>query len=168
MGIDPGSRVTGYGVISAQGHRIECVAYGAIAGRAHGSFPDRLKTIHGELQLLLERYSPAALVVESVFHAINARSALILGHARGVILLAAAQSGTELYEYSPLEVKKAVVGYGRADKNQIQLMVRRLLSLKQDPRPHDAADALAIALCHVFRNHTRRLLLPRPLNHNRP
>lgn len=167
MGIDPGSRVTGYGVISAQGNRMECVAYGAITARANGSFPDRLKKIHSELQLLLERYSPAALAVESVFYATNARSALILGHTRGVILLAAAQAGTELYEYSPLEVKKAVVGYGRADKNQIQLMVRRLLSLGQPPHPYDAADALAIALCHAFRSSTGRLLLPRPIHHNR-
>ncbi len=153
VGIDPGSLVTGYGVISVEGSRCRCVHYGVVRARSSrfdDTFPHRLKKIYSRLEQLLREYSPEVIAVEDVFYARNAQSALRLGHTRGVVLLAAAQSGVPLVEYSPLEVKKAVVGYGRADKQQVQLMVRRLLSLKQQPEPHDAADALAIALCHVF------------------
>lgn len=153
MGVDPGSRVTGYGVVSSQGSRLQCVKYGAIKGSnlSRGAlFPERLRKIHEELVELLEQYSPSVVAVEQVFHAVNSRSALQLGHARGVILLAAAQLGIPLVEYSPLEIKKSVSGYGRADKEQIQTMVRILLNLKENPQPHDASDALAVALCHVF------------------
>ena len=153
MGVDPGSRVTGYGVVSSQGSRLQCVKYGAIKGSnlSRGApFPERLRKIHEELATLLEQYSPSVVAVEQVFHAVNARSALQLGHARGVILLAAAQLGIPLVEYSPLEIKKSVSGYGRADKEQTQTMVRILLNLKEKPKPYDASDALAVALCHVF------------------
>ena len=153
VGIDPGSLVTGYGVISVEGSRCRCLHYGVIRAKSPGSndpFSYRLKNIHSRLEQLLREYSPEVIAVEDVFYALNAQSALRLGHARGVVLLAAAQSGVPLVEYSPLEVKKAVVGYGKADKQQVQMMVRRLLSLKQQPEPHDAADALAIALCHAF------------------
>lgn len=151
IGVDPGSRVTGFGVVSVRGSRFQCREYGTIAVEKEGGFPDRLKKIHEDLQDLLHRHPPAVIVVEGLFYAANAQSALKLGHTRGVILLAAAQAGVPLVEYSPLEVKKAVVGYGRADKNQIQVMVRTLLNLREKPQPHDAADALAIALCHAFR-----------------
>lgn len=151
IGVDPGSRTTGFGVISARGNRFECLEYGVIRAETEGAFPNRLRKIHTELGSLLKRYSEAVLVVEGLFHAANSKTALQLGHTRGVILLAAAQSSIPLFEYSPLEVKKAVVGYGRADKGQIQLMVRTLLKLRKTPQPHDAADALAIALCHAFR-----------------
>lgn len=152
VGIDPGSRVTGYGVIDFEGSRLSCLEYGAVSTLLAGPalLPDRLKLIHHKLQELLERYSPCVVAVEEVFHALNVKSALKLGHARGVILLAAAQSGAPLVEYSPLEIKKAVAGYGRADKQQIQTMVCRLLKLREVPDPHDAADALAVALCHAF------------------
>ncbi|HLU99862.1 MAG TPA: crossover junction endodeoxyribonuclease RuvC [Acidobacteriota bacterium] len=153
MGVDPGTRATGFGVISVQGNRCACLDFGAIKprrGEAPLQIGERLRYIHQELVTLIQNYQPEILAVEGVFHAVNVRSALTLGHARGVILLAAAQHGVELVEYSPLEVKKAVVGYGRADKAQVQMMVQRLLNMKVKPQPHDAADALAIALCQAF------------------
>ena len=152
LGVDPGSRVTGFGVISSQRNGCRCLEYGAISSKKEQSFPERLRKIHGELQDLIKRHLPSVVVVEDLFHALNVQSALKLGHTRGVVLLAAAQASVSLFEYSPTQVKKAVVGYGRADKQQIQLMVRTLLNLKENPQPHDAADALAVALCHTFRN----------------
>ncbi len=163
VGIDPGSRVTGYGIISQEGRRCRCLEYGVIQGLTPGSdndFPQRLQKIYLGLSRLLSQHTPGAIAVEGVFHAVNARTALKLGQARGVALLAAAQSGAPLFEYSPLEIKKAVVGYGRAQKTQIQMMVKTLLNLKQQPEPHDAADALAIALCHAFSGS--------PVRHTRP
>lgn len=159
MGVDPGTRATGFGVISLQGSRCNCLDFGAIKPRIRdgsSSIGERLRYIHEELVSLIETYEPEVLAVEGVFHAANVKSALTLGHARGVILLAAAQHSVGLVEYSPLEVKKAVVGYGRADKSQVQLMVQRLLNLKERPQPHDAADALAIALCQAFSNRFRQ------------
>jgi crossover junction endodeoxyribonuclease RuvC len=153
LGIDPGSRRTGYGVISVNGDRFQCVECGAISTverRKTLPIQDRLLTIHSKLEALIRRVSPETVAVEEVFHAVNVKSALTLGHVRGVVLLAAIQKGLPVVEYSPLEVKKAVVGYGRADKKQVQAMVKLLLNLKEEPEPHDAADALAIALCHSF------------------
>ena len=152
LGVDPGSQATGFGVISTQRTVCRCLEYGAIFSETEHSFPERLRKIHSELQKLLKRHAPSVVVVEDLFHARNVQSALKLGHARGVVLLAAAQASVPLFEYSPMEVKKAVVGYGRADKHQIQVMVRTLLHLQENPEPHDAADALAVALCHTFRS----------------
>ncbi len=151
-GIDPGSRRTGFGIIAVEGNRVRCLEYGAINAirKRSDTFPRRLQRIYNQLKTCLNCYSPQAVAVEGVFHAVNARTALQLGQARGVALLAAVECGAELFEYSPLQVKKAVVGYGRAEKSQVQLMVRRILNLKSVPEPHDAADALAIALCHAF------------------
>ncbi len=155
--------MTGYGVINIEGNHLCCLDYGGVSGLTKGGsnlFPDRLRRIYTKLYALLERHAPAVVAVEDVFYAVNAKSALKLGQARGVILLAAGQFKIPLVEYSPLEIKKAVVGYGRADKAQIQAMVRTLLNLKEKPQPHDAADALAIALCHAFHGsrsrHTQR------------
>lgn len=153
LGVDPGSRVTGYGVIGVEGNHLCCLEYGAVSGLIKGTsnlFPDRLRRIYTTLQGVLERHAPAVVAVEDVFYAVNAKSALKLGQARGVVLLAAGQFKIPLVEYSALEVKKAVVGYGRASKVQIQMMVRTLLNLREEPQPHDAADALAIAVCHAF------------------
>ncbi len=111
---------------------------------------ERLKAIFDGLQTVILRHGPQVAAVESVFHAANVKSALTLGHVRGIVLLAVANSGLTLREYSPLEVKKAVAGYGRADKQQVQTMVRMLLNLPELPQPHDASDALAIALCQAF------------------
>ena len=154
MGIDPGSRITGFGIISVQGNHCRCIEYGAIRSHTRGletSFALRLKTIYDELRNALRRHAPEVVAVESVFHAVNARSALQLGHARGVVLLAAAELEIPLFEYSPREVKKSISVTGRATKEEVQTMVRILLKLKENPQPNDAADALAVALCHAFK-----------------
>lgn len=149
FGIDPGSIRTGYGCVETDGRRHRLVACGAIASPATEAFPDRLARIHSELTRLLAAHRPDTVVIENVFHARNARSALTLGHARGVAMLAAAQAGCRVAEYTPAEIKRAVVGHGRAEKHQVQHMVKLLLGLSAAPQPHDAADALAIAICHL-------------------
>ena len=149
FGIDPGSARTGYGCIETDGSRCRLIACGAVAVSTRVPFADRLTTIYDELTVLLARHRPACVAVEGVFTARNASSALKLGQARGVALLAAAKAGLAVTEYAPSEVKRAVVGYGRADKQQVQRMVALLLGLEAPPAPHDAADALAIAVCHA-------------------
>lgn len=153
LGVDPGSRCTGYGIVAVEGNHIRCVDYGAIRPvGASGTppIPERLKVIFDGLEEVISRHQPQVAVVESVFHAANVKSALTLGHVRGVVLLALAAHGLPIQEFSPLEIKKAVAGYGRADKRQVQTMVKMLLKLPEIPEPHDASDALAIALCHAF------------------
>jgi crossover junction endodeoxyribonuclease RuvC len=149
FGIDPGSERTGYGCIATDGRRHRLVACGAITCAAQVSFAERLLTIHTELRRLLAEHRPDSVAIENLFHASNVRSALKLGHARGVAMLAAVAAGVPIAEYTPAEIKRAVVGYGRADKHQIQQMVKLLLGLDMVPAPHDAADALAAAICHV-------------------
>ena len=149
VGIDPGSERTGYGCVETDGRRHRLVTCGAITAAAGDAFPARLARIHRELLVLLAKTRPDCVAVESVFHAVNARSALKLGHARGVALLAAVESGCTIVEYTPAEVKRAVVGYGRAEKRQVQQMIKLLLGLAQPPTPYDASDALAVAICHV-------------------
>ena len=149
FGIDPGSERTGYGCIDTDGSRHRLVACGALKAPAHTSFPDRLLVIHAGLSSLLAQHRPDCVAIENVFHARNVRSALKLGHARGVALLAASQAGVAVVEYAPAEIKRAVVGFGRAEKQQIGQMVKLLLGLEAVPSPHDAADALAVAVCHV-------------------
>ncbi|HET8775067.1 MAG TPA: crossover junction endodeoxyribonuclease RuvC [Thermoanaerobaculia bacterium] len=149
FGIDPGSERTGYGCIDSSGSRHTLVICGSLAPPARATFPEKLQSIHAGLKALLERHRPECVVVEDIFYARNVRSALKLGHARGVALLAASEAGIHVVEYSPAEVKRAVVGYGRAEKHQVQEMVRLLLGLSAAPSPHDVADALAIAVCHV-------------------
>jgi len=149
FGIDPGSERTGYACVHTDGQRHQLVACGAISVPSRAAFPQRLHAIHLGLVRLLTKYRPDCVAIEGVFHAVNARSALKLGHARGIAMLAAVQAGVPLVEYSPAAIKKAVVGHGRADKHQVQQMVRLLLRLEQVPTPHDAADAVAIAICHL-------------------
>jgi crossover junction endodeoxyribonuclease RuvC len=149
VGIDPGSERTGYGCVETDGRRHRLVTCGAITAVAGDAFPTRLARIHRELAALLTKTRPDCVAVESVFHAVNARSALKLGHARGVALLAAVEAGCPIVEYTPAEVKRAVVGYGRAEKRQVQQMIKLLLGLAQPPTPYDASDALAVAICHV-------------------
>jgi crossover junction endodeoxyribonuclease RuvC len=149
FGIDPGSERTGYGCVEADGSRHRLIACGAITVPHTDAFPQRLARIHRELAALLARYQPDCVAIESLFHAANARSALKLGHARGVAMLAAVQAGCPVAEYTPAEVKRAVVGYGRAEKTQVQQMIKLLLGLARVPSPHDAADALAVAICHL-------------------
>lgn len=149
FGIDPGSERTGYGCVETDGSRHRTVAYGVVAVPARASFSERLFEIHRCLVRLLAEHRPESVAIENIFYAANVRSALKLGHARGVAMLAAAQAGVEVVEYTPAEVKRAVVGYGRAEKHQVQQMVKLLLGLPTAPSPDDAADALAVAICHV-------------------
>ena len=149
FGIDPGSERTGYGCIKTDGSRHALVACGAIATSPKAAFPDKLLTIHQALGRLLAKHRPDCVAIENVFYAKNVRSALKLGHARGVALLAAVEGGYPVFEYAPAEIKRAVVGYGRAEKHQVGEMVRLMLGLADVPTPHDAADALAVAICHV-------------------
>jgi crossover junction endodeoxyribonuclease RuvC len=149
FGVDPGSDRTGYGCIETDGSRHRLIACGAIATSPRATFPEKLLTIHEALGRLLAQHQPDCVAVESVFYAANVRSALKLGHARGVAMLAAVEAGMDVFEYTPAEIKRAVVGYGRAEKPQVQQMVKLLLRLTAVPSPHDAADALAVAICHV-------------------
>ncbi len=156
MGIDPGSIKSGYGVVDMVGQQLMMIAFGVIKTPPKSLLPERLLTISDRLRALIEQYQPDVVAVEDVFFAQNATSALKLGQSRGAILLTAAQAGLDVAEYSPLEVKQAVVGYGRADKVQVQHMVKTLLGLQEIPRPDDAADALAIAICHHHSAKVRR------------
>jgi crossover junction endodeoxyribonuclease RuvC len=149
FGIDPGSERTGYGCVDTDGSRHRMVMCGAITAPARAAFPERLRIIHTRLAALLAECRPDSVALESLFFATNVRSALKLGHARGVAMLAAAEAGVDVVEYAPAEIKRAVVGYGRAEKTQVQQMVKLLLGLPAVPSPHDAADALAVAICHV-------------------
>jgi crossover junction endodeoxyribonuclease RuvC len=149
FGIDPGSERTGYGCVETDGSRHHLVTCGAIVTSPRLGFPAQLLRIHQHLAALLAEHRPEAVAVESVFYAANVRSALKLGHARGVALLAAAEGGFAIAEYTPAEIKRAVVGYGRAEKHQVGEMVRLMLGLSEVPTPNDAADALAVAICHV-------------------
>jgi crossover junction endodeoxyribonuclease RuvC len=149
FGIDPGSDCTGYGCVDTDGSRHRMVVSGAIRTTAARSFPDKLLEIHAGLSALLAECRPDCVAIENLFHAVNVRSALKLGHARGVAMLAAVEAGVQVVEYTPAEIKRAVVGYGRAEKHQVQQMVKLILGLAEPPSPHDAADALAVAICHA-------------------
>ena len=149
FGIDPGSIRTGYGCVETDGTRHTLVTCGVLSAPAGSTLPDRLHAIHDGLTRLLHAAAPQCVVIENLFHARNVRSALVLGHARGVAMLAAVEAGMDVFEYTPAEIKRAVVGYGRAEKPQVQQMIKLLLGLAEVPSPHDAADALAVAICHV-------------------
>ena len=149
FGIDPGSERTGYGCVETDGSRHRIVLCGAISTPALASFPEKLLQIHDRLAALLLDCRPDCVAIENLFFATNVRSALKLGHARGVAMLAAVEAGLPVFEYTPAEIKRAVVGYGRAEKHQVQQMVKLILGLAAPPSPHDAADALAVALCHA-------------------
>jgi crossover junction endodeoxyribonuclease RuvC len=149
FGIDPGSERTGYGCVETDGSRHRVVVCGAISSPALSSFPDKLLRIHRELSAILAECRPDSVAIENLFYSVNVRSALKLGHARGVAMLAAVEAGVPVFEYTPAEIKRAVVGYGRAEKPQVQHMMKLILGLAEVPSPHDAADALAVAICHV-------------------
>lgn len=158
MGVDPGSDTTGYGVIESDGRRYKLIEYAGIRAPSRLAFAERLLVISKKLEEVIARLTPQACAVEETFYAVNVNTALKLGHVRGVVLLAAARAGVEVFEYSPLEIKLALVGYGRAEKQQVQEMVRLLLKLEQSPRPLDASDALATAICHANTASTRARL----------
>jgi crossover junction endodeoxyribonuclease RuvC len=151
LGIDPGSGATGYGIIESDGSKHKSILFGAIKTHARQPFHERLLKIYTDLNNILSREKADVMAIEEVFYATNVQSVLRLGHARGIALLAAAQHGMSVFEYSPLEIKSAVVGYGRAEKTQIQGMVRLLLDLPEIPSPDHAADALAVAICHAHK-----------------
>ncbi|HOJ78827.1 MAG TPA: crossover junction endodeoxyribonuclease RuvC [Bacillota bacterium] len=154
LGIDPGTAITGYGIISHQGNHLKKIGVGVIRTSPQQDMSLRLKVIYDEMHSLIAKYQPEVIAVEELFFNKNVRTALAVGQARGVIMLAAANSGLDIVEYTPLQVKQAVVGYGRAEKHQIQEMVRMLLCLPEVPKPDDAADALAVAICHA---HSRKV-----------
>lgn len=147
LGVDPGSQRTGYGAVETDGRRHRLIERGALAPGARVPLPEKLRHIHAGVNALIERLSPDALAVEDVFHAANTRTALVLGHVRGVVLLAGAEAGLPVHEYPPATVKQQVTGFGRAEKSQVAFMVSRMLELPADAPPGDATDALAVALC---------------------
>ena len=149
LGIDCGSAVTGFGVIESDGRSHRSVVYGAIRTKTREQFAERLKSIADGLDRVLAEHKPQEVVVEGVFHAANSKTALKLAHVRGVALLCGARAGLKVAEYSPLEIKVSVVGYGRAEKEQVRMMVQSLLGLTETVSPHDASDALAAAICHA-------------------
>ena len=156
FGIDPGSNRTGYGCVDSDGRRHRLVLCGAIRARrrCRVSRSARARSTASSPAILAE-CQPECVAIENLFHATNVRSALKLGHARGVAMLAAVEAGVPVIEYTPAEIKRAVVGYGRAEKPQVQQMVKLLLGLDRVPAPHDAADALAVAICHLHCGRTR-------------
>jgi crossover junction endodeoxyribonuclease RuvC len=158
LGIDCGSERTGYGVIDSDGLRHRIVAAGVIRTNPKQAFERRLLDIAGGLRKLIAEHTPETAAVEGVFFSANARSALKLAHVRGVALLAVAEAGIGLGEYSPMEVKTSVVGYGRAEKSQVQMMIRSILRLAEPIESEDACDALAVAICHATREFTNRKL----------
>jgi crossover junction endodeoxyribonuclease RuvC len=158
IGIDPGTAITGYGLVRelADGS-LEMVDYGVIQTSARQAMPDRLVLLYQELKQIILLHEPQSGAVEKLFFARNVRTALSVGQARGIALLALAESGVSIAEYSPNEIKQAVAGYGGAEKMQVQMMVQALLDLEQIPQPDDAADALAVAICHLHSARMRAL-----------
>jgi len=149
IGIDPGFAIVGYGIIDYIGNKFSVCEYGSIETEAALPFPDRLLRIYDRAGELIKMYKPDAFAVEELFFNTNVKTAINVGHARGALILAAAKNNIEVFEYTPLQVKQATVGYGRADKNQVQQMVKTILSLSSVPKPDDTADALAVAVCHA-------------------
>ena len=160
LGIDPGTAITGYGLVrqSERGDQLGAIAYGAITTPSDWPMPTRLQKIYRELTALIRKHHPTDGAVEQLFFSRNVKTALAVGQARGVALLALADGGVTIHEYTPLEVKQSVVGYGRAEKGQVQELVKLLLGLDAVPQPDDAADALAIAICHLHSAHMASLM----------
>ncbi|MFH2012487.1 MAG: crossover junction endodeoxyribonuclease RuvC [Pseudomonadota bacterium] len=157
LGVDPGNSITGYGIIEELRGSLIHVHNGCISSSLNSSFPYCLKKIYTDLEKVISDYSPDVMVIENLFFHKNVKTALKLGHARGVAILTALNAGLDVYEYSPMEIKQAVVGYGRATKNQIQTMVKQLLNLPETV-PFDPSDALAVAICHIHSVNMREAL----------
>ncbi len=149
LGIDPGFAIVGWGVVECACSKIKTIAYGSVQTTPDMPTPKRLKYIHDEITKIIEKYSPDAMAIEEIFFNTNQKTAIKVSEARGVLLLCAEQNKVSIFEYTPLQVKQAVVGYGRADKKQVITMVTMLLGLAKPPKPDDTADALAIAICHA-------------------
>ena len=149
LGIDPGLAIVGCGIIHYEGNRFRTIGYGSITTPSTMSTPMRLKKIYDELNELIIEHNPEVVAIEELFFNTNVKTALLVGQARGVAILAAANNNKEIFEYTPLQVKQGIAGYGRADKIQVQQMVKILLNLSEIPKPDDVADALAVAICHA-------------------
>ncbi|MBQ3498747.1 MAG: crossover junction endodeoxyribonuclease RuvC [Clostridia bacterium] len=149
IGIDPGYAIVGYGIVDYNTNHFSVVDYGAVTTKAHTPFDSRLSSIYDGLTQLISMYKPDAMSIEKLFFNTNTTTAIDVAQARGVIVLAATQGGLDIAEYTPLQVKQSVVGYGRAEKKQVQEMTRLMLNLKAVPKPDDTADALALAICHA-------------------
>ena len=156
LGIDPGYAIVGWGVLSYQNNSFKVLGYGAITTEADMAMFDRFKVIHEELNQIIETYHPECMAIEELFFNSNRTTAINVAQARGVLLLSAINHGLSIFEYTPLQVKQAVAGYGRAEKTQVQQMTKLLLGLNQVPKPDDTADALAIAICHGHSYNPRR------------
>lgn len=154
LGLDPGTATTGYGVIQAQGNTIKGICYGTIQTPAEDPMSKRLHTIYKDVGELIAKYRPDDVAIEQLFFGRNITNAISVGQARGILLLQAERHGLTIGEYTPMQVKKALVGTGRAEKKQVQFMIQKVLTLDVVPYPDDAADALAVAICHV---HSKRL-----------
>lgn len=159
LGIDPGYAIVGYGVIEYEGNKFKVIEYGAITTNAGEDMFERFKSIHDDLNDLIERTKPDFMAIEELFFNSNQKTAINVAQARGVLLLSALNHGIRIFEYTPLQVKQAVVGYGRAEKQQVQQLVKMLLNLEKVPKPDDTADALAIAVCHAHSYNPRRMAL---------
>ncbi len=149
LGIDPGYATVGYGIIDYESAKFSVVSHGAVITPPKDKFPKRLKTIYDDITFLIEKYRPDSLAIEKLYFNTNTTTAIDVAQARGVIVLAAENNGLKIYEYTPLQVKQSVTGYGRAEKRQVMDMVKNLLKLKAVPKPDDTADALALAICHA-------------------
>ncbi|MDY6038483.1 MAG: crossover junction endodeoxyribonuclease RuvC [Eubacterium sp.] len=148
LGIDPGYAIMGWGILDLKGNKFSVVDYGAITTDASVDSPKRLQHIYAELCAIIARYEPEEAAIEELFFNNNAKTVILVGEARGVATLACVNSGLSISEYTPLQIKQALVGYGRADKKQVQAMVKAILNLKEAPKPDDTADAVAAAICH--------------------
>ena len=154
LGIDPGIAIVGFGIIEYDGVNFKVIDYGAVTSPAHTPVPARLKMVYDDMCYIIEKYKPDQVAIEELFFNNNAKTAITVGQARGVLVLAAENNKIPVYEYTPLQVKQAVVGYGRAQKAQVQQMVKSILHLHEVPKPDDTADALAIAVCHAHTNYS--------------
>jgi len=148
LGIDPGYAIVGFGILDYDGINFKPVEYGAVLTEANTPFPDRLKAIHEDIEFIFDRFRPHCMAIERLYFTTNQKTAIDVAQARGITVLSAAMRNIPVSEYTPLQVKQAVVGYGKAEKKQVMEMTRQLLGLAQVPKPDDAADALAIAICH--------------------
>jgi crossover junction endodeoxyribonuclease RuvC len=148
LGIDPGYAILGYGVIDMKGNHFSVCGYGAITTDSSMAMPDRLKHLYTQIMEIIREYEPDVVSIEELFFNTNSKTVIQVGQARGVVILACANSGLEIREYTPLQIKQGLVGYGRAEKKQIQAMVKTILHLEEVPKPDDTADALAAAICH--------------------
>jgi crossover junction endodeoxyribonuclease RuvC len=158
LGIDPGYAILGYGIIDVKGNKFSVVDYGSILTDASMDMPARLQVLYNGLTELIEKYKPQEASVEELFFNNNAKTAILVGEARGVAVLACANGNLNIGEYTPLQIKQALVGYGRADKKQVQYMVKTMLNLATVPKPDDTADALAAAICHAHSAGRRNIL----------